>query len=468
MRPITIDKDQFTYDEETQLAQNMLVSKAYWTNSVAGPPTKRRKEDFGVTSIRIPVGDALKELSKRLENNQTGTVFKGLLAAVTTGYKAATIDLLTQTGSYCAFCDTPLWSGLVAQPFKPLASYPLEAFSVENLFLLCPTCGNARGSQPNRQNTTTYALPTTYWKNLQDNTPLPFHYNVYREVGLGFSTDQLIDSRLVETTLLLAYQMGYIHTSTDGVFSMSGPTLGKVYIDIFELLPLHLGTKRQNYPKLNDLYQLRDLVNKLQLNEITGVFNEVNEQDLFVLSNNLDQFDLNAINTEVYTLNSLAHHFRLNNLSKELQTALTKIAQILTAVSNHRYVHICVKVTKKNLNRQIDTNIGHTIELLQLNNTGSFRFTKDNLDRRVELRTMAFFEALSQRQQWLNIKQLNETLTRKINAPQDLLTKPFTDQLFVTIRETGFWGVWLSVFGKPILQSLNNLFPGTATTKWQI
>jgi len=390
MRPISIDKDQLTYDATAQLSQEMLVAQKYWQGTVTGPPAKRHK-GVGVVSVRVTVSEVLNKLNTLLADNQTGTVYKGLLATVTTGYTAATGDLFTQTGSYCAFCDTPLWSGLVAQPFKPLASYPLDAFNLENLFLICPACGYARGAQPNRQNTTTYALPTSYWKGLPDNTPLPFRYNVYREAG--FATDQLIDPDLVKTTLLLAYQMGYVHVSSPGAFAFGEPSLGKVYIDVVELLSLHLGAKQLKYPKLNDLYQLRDLVVKLQLNEIACMFKAIKDEDLSALSNGLRQFDLNSISTDAYTLDGLVHHFRLTNSSTELRTALTKVAQVLAAVVNQRYVNINVKVMKKNLGRTLDTNIGNTIDLMQLNDTGAFRFREDNLDRRVELRTMAYFEA---------------------------------------------------------------------------
>lgn len=462
MRPISINKDQLTYDETAQLRQDMLVDKKYWQG--AGQPAKKRR-DVGVVSVRVTVSDALDELNTLLAANQTGPVYKGVLAAVPTGYRAATGDLLTQTGGYCAFCDTPLSSGLVAQPFKPLASYPLDAFSIENLFLICPACGHARGAQPERQNTT-YALPTNYWKGLPDNTPLPLRYEVYREAG--FDADQLIEPELVTTTLLLAYQVGYIHVSSAAAFTMGEPSLGKVYIDLIELLPLHAGAKQLNYPKLNDLYQLRDLLLKLQLNELARMFDAIKDEDLSALSNGLPQFDLNAISADAYTGDGLVHHFRLQDPSTELRTGLAKVAQILAAVNNQRYANLKVKVTKKNLGRQLDTNLGNTLQLMQLNDTSSFRFREDNLDRRVELRTMAYFEALSQGQQWLQVKQLNEMLTKTINAPATLLPAPFLDQLRVTIRATGFWGVWLSVFGEPILQLLNDVMPGTASTKWVI
>ncbi|MCB0186465.1 MAG: hypothetical protein KDE31_19490 [Caldilineaceae bacterium] len=464
MRPITVNINQMSYNKIAQLSQNMLVPQAYW--SVTEAPTKKRKGDVGVATIRVTVSDALTELNTLLARDQIGTAYEGLLAAVTPGYKAATADLLSQTGTYCAFCDTPLWSGLVAQPFKPLASYPLEAFNIENLFLICPACGHARRAQPDRQNKTTYALPTNYWQGAPDDTPLPFRYNMY--CAAGFAADQVIDPDFVKTTLLLAYQMGYVHVSSAEAFTLGEPSLSKVYIDVFELLPLHLGDKQLKYPKLNDLYQLRDLAIKLQLNGIVRMFDAIKDKDLAALNNGLRQFDLNSISTDAYTLDGLVHHFRLNNPSSELRTALTKVAPVLAAVESQRYVHIYVKVTEKNLGRTVDTNIGHTIGLMQLNNMGAVRFTEDNLDRRVELRTMAYFEALSQSQQWLRVKQTNETLTKTIKAPETLLTAPFLDQLRVTIGATGFWGVWLSVFGNPIRQWLNGVLPGTASTKWQI
>jgi uncharacterized protein (TIGR02646 family) len=47
----------------------------------------------------------------------------------------------------CAFCEAPLWGGHQIEHFRSKTQYPLAAFVWRNLFLICPSCNLAKGSQ---------------------------------------------------------------------------------------------------------------------------------------------------------------------------------------------------------------------------------------------------------------------------------------------------------------------------------
>lgn len=107
--------------------------------------------------------------------------------------------------------------------------------------------------------------------------------------------------------------------------------------------------------------------------------------------------------------------------------------------------------------RPIEAGVQRLIDLLQLNTiAGGGR--GDGLDRRLELRTMAYFRALDMRERIRTILALPDA---------DLLERVL-ELWRATIQATGFWGVWLSVFRDvPDIQSkLAALLPGTAARVW--
>ena len=111
--------------------------------------------------------------------------------------------------------------------------------------------------------------------------------------------------------------------------------------------------------------------------------------------------------------------------------------------------------------RPVEAGVQRLIDLLRLNTiAGGGR--GDALDRRLELRTLAYFKALDMRDRILTILALGDT-----GQYPDLL-KRMLELWRSTIQATGFWGVWLSVFRDvPDIQSvLTALLPGTAPRTW--
>ena len=119
-------------------------------------------------------------------------------------------------------------------------------------------------------------------------------------------------------------------------------------------------------------------------------------------------------------------------------------------------------VSSTSTDRPVEAGVQRLIDLLQLN--GIARSDQvDGLDRRFELRTMAYLKALDLRERIVSVWALRDTDPEA----NDLLDK-IMDLWRPTIQATGFWGVWLSVFSNmPDIQShLAALMPGTDARTW--
>jgi hypothetical protein len=86
-----------------------------------------------------------------------------------------------------------------------------------------------------------------------------------------------------------------------------------------------------------------------------------------------------------------------------------------------------------------------------------------SVDRRTELRTLAFLRARYLRNEWNRLAQQNP-------AAPDALINSVRTLVAQTMTSTGYWGVWLSVFaGVTDAQvAIANAFTGTHPRRWAI
>jgi hypothetical protein len=105
------------------------------------------------------------------------------------------------------------------------------------------------------------------------------------------------------------------------------------------------------------------------------------------------------------------------------------------------------------------------IELMSLNKVVASSDSSKSVDRRQFNRTTAWFRAKMVRQ------QLDEAYT---STGKTYLYPAVAEQIKTTIKNTGFWGVWLQVFGnidvngQPFQTLLRGCFPGTSTVTWLV
>jgi hypothetical protein len=122
-------------------------------------------------------------------------------------------------------------------------------------------------------------------------------------------------------------------------------------------------------------------------------------------------------------------------------------------------VAFAVLIVTTNRNQPIGRGVDALLDLFKLNEDQ--RTNKaDALDRRVELRTMAYLRALDFKHRLSTVRQLGD-------AP---LFERIRDLMSVAVQATGFWGVWLSVFrdDPAFLAWLAGLMPGTAPRAWVV
>lgn len=461
MRPITIDvqSQNNLYNKQAELNQTVqakIHDVGYDKDQL--PPAKKRRgtghvvEDVSVEAVvesieALLTGNWDPQTSWNTTSNQQ--TWERLVRNAGTGYENATTDLMTQTGNYCTFCEAPLFSGLNAIPFKPLPWFPQNAFDFNNLLLICPACDAARGDKPRRNDTTAYALPTTYWQGLQDNSLLPFEYKLVRTSFFEFVPTP-IPVELINSTLALAGRLGFIRTYRSAWFGQAG-----VAVDLVDLVSIHTGVQNVPFPKFDNLYQLYDLARLLGLNTLKNLL-----EDLITLFSTMNvQFknfvlaDVAVSSSDVYTVDSLRTYFRLPN-SQEITNSLTRLLAVLNELKTQREITLAVEITARSFLPGANS-VTSTIELFQLNKVVYGNDGANFLDRRVELRTWAYFKAMALRELL--------TATKDYQALQPFIL----EQLKQTIKGTGFWGVWLNVFGASIQAVLREVMPGTAATTWQ-
>jgi hypothetical protein len=462
MRPITIDVQSQHNLYSQQLELNQVVrAKIHDVGYDKGqePPSKKRRntghvvEDVTVEAVIESIEALLAgnwDAQAKWNTTNNRQTWERLVGNAGAGYENASTDLMTQTGSYCAFCDTPLASGLNATPFKPLKWFPQNAFDANNLLLICPACNAAREDKPRRHDTTVYALPTSYWQGLQDNSLLPFEYKLTKISGFEF-TPTPIPPELINSTLVLAAQLGFIRVDRSALFREA-----EVVVDLVDLVSIHNGAQNVAFPKFDSLYQLHDLARLLGLNTLKNLLENLSA--LFDAMNtqfrNFSLADVAESSEDVYTVDGLRLHFRLAN-TQEITNSLTRLLAVLNELKTHRKITLAVHAAARSFLPGANA-IKATIELFKLNAVVPGYDGANFLDRRVELRTLAYFKALVMRDLW------TKTL-KDYPALQPIML----EQLKQTIAAAGFWGVWLNVFGSSIQNILREVMPGTAPTTWQ-
>ncbi|MBK9054331.1 MAG: hypothetical protein IPL78_26505, partial [Chloroflexi bacterium] len=222
------------------------------------------------------------------------------------------------------------------------------------------------------------------------------------------------------------------------------------------LVSIHNGVQNVPFPKFDSLYQLHDLARLLGLNTLKNLLENLSA--LFDAMNtqfrNFSLADVAESSEDVYTVDGLRLHFRLAN-TQEITNSLTRLLAVLNELKTHRKITLAVHVAARSFLPGANA-IKATIELFKLNAVVPGNDGANFLDRRVELRTLAYFKALVMRD--LLVKTLKD-----YPALQPIML----EQLKQTIAAAGFWGVWLNVFGSSNQNSLREVMPGTAPTTWQ-
>ena len=156
-------------------------------------------------------------------------------------------------------------------------------------------------------------------------------------------------------------------------------------------------------------------------------------------------------------LRVLLYYYRLGHVYVE-RSDPDNLGKVFVNVPEAEPIWISVQLSKTSIgNAAIESGINHLLESLRLNDLIS---NIDTLDRRLELRTLAYFKALDFRERINNALRLGDaTLVNSLSAV-------WRD----TVRATGFWGVWLSVFKDEadIQPRLAEVFPGTANKLWTV
>lgn len=455
MRPIDINvqNQQVRYLEDDELNRT-VNAKVHDVSSIRDQDASAKRRRTGRVVETASIEDVMESMETLLVTKwdpeskwdapKSRRIWRRLIDYAGTGYKHASADLITLTGKYCSLCDTPLLSGLSATPIKPLKWFPHFAFDFNNLLLICPACNAARDDNPKRNDAHAYALPTEYWKGSGDNPLLPFEYKLVKTSGFEI-TPSPVSPDLIEKTLTQAYQLGFIQVARSDHFHN-----GTVTVDLGDLVSIHSGAKKADYPKFNDLYQLFNLADLLGLNRLKAHLDELHPL-LKTMNSQFKNFTLADLNEDEYTLDGLRLHFRLTN-TPEVTDPLTKLLAVLTEFKLNRTITFAVHIsTRRFLPKSAE--LQATFDLFKLNDTVLDNKKVGFLDRRVELRTIAFFEAIS--------------LRNHLNLDYETLAPRVLEQLQQKIAATGYWGIWLHVFGHSIQPILREVMPGTAPVIWR-
>jgi hypothetical protein len=365
MRPISTDEMSAQYRTVQELARD-TVMRSYDDDA----PAKRRKiaEEKTVENISRELEDLIaNHWNNRLKGKWDSKADEGkakrLRLDIGAGYINATRSLIAQTGQYCAYCNTPVFSDLQAQPVLPADWFPRQAFDYDKMLPACPSCREIKKDSPGRNwgyvsqllDPAVYAWPHLYWKNSVNGAVLPFR------------------------------------------------------IDLVELL-----------------------------------------EPSFIASNIRQISD-----SEIAYLIRL---YRMGRISV-LRSESFGNGRVVVNMPDGKIRPIAAWISPKMVDMQADAASDNLIKLLKLNEIGTV-FMPNTLDRRLELRTMAYLKALD----------LRERLSCANESGDERLYARFIELLRHTVRTTGFWGVWLSVFKNvpDIQQFLRTIFPGTSNVLWKV
>jgi len=369
MRPISTVASTAAYSGDAQKRREELDLQD--GDGSGGASTQRRGAQ------RTSVGAKISELDSLLTTSWDPTgkwnsydsekKAERLRAAVGTGYEDATLSLINQTGQYCAYCDSPLYSGLRAEPMLPANWFPAKAFDYDQQLLICAPCREAKQRNLSRAsgaadvlaNPNTLAWPHLFAQTLTDGALLPFRYDLVSlnwNSGIASGPRPIDEPRIKE--LLKFYRRGYVYVQVE---------------------------RSDDFP--------------------TGIV-QVQPPGLDVPFS------------------------------------------------------IAVWLSPTSTNRAIEKGVRKIIDVLELNVPSVGVHVPKGLDRRLQLRTMAYLKALD---------LCDRMVTVYARGDADLLNR-MRELWKHTIRATGFWGVWLSVFRADpgIQQLLAQLMPGSFNRQWAL
>ncbi|HEX8126707.1 MAG TPA: hypothetical protein VF548_14120 [Allosphingosinicella sp.] len=199
MRPIDQDSRGFAYSSAAALARE-VVALAPAENAdgsdgrEAELPPRVEKSTVGAQVEKL---DALLKSSwdpaGRWASEEDSAEADRLIKLVGDGYSEAVSDLIARYGPYCAYCESAEPAGLSADPVKPAALFPAEAFDPANLLLACAPCRErkqaaltrAGGALSGAGGPIVPLWPHLYWRDLPSPSRLPFRHRLYESSGGG-------------------------------------------------------------------------------------------------------------------------------------------------------------------------------------------------------------------------------------------------------------------------------------------
>lgn len=247
MRPIETNDNNIGYSKNTELARKTVERE----DDDNEPLIKRRRiatED--TISTLLYELDTFIRAHWNVNKNQWDTKTSNrqaniLIESIGTGYLNATQSLIQQTGQYCAYCDTPVFSDVRAEPILPLEWFPMVAFDYDKLVLACPTCrtllesgalNRSAGDAPTLINSSNYAWPQLFWQGMQDGSLLPFSYQLVYLPDFSFGETFTPIPQNEIPQLLKYYRLGYVQVDH------SSPLRGSVNINLPDSTPKRIAS----------------------------------------------------------------------------------------------------------------------------------------------------------------------------------------------------------------------------------
>jgi hypothetical protein len=193
MRPIDQDGSGFAYSGSEALAAEVVYFDAPAGDDGEGPPQAVRSTVAAETEKLEALLALSFDPSGRWEKAEDAAEAGRLAARIGEGYEVAVGELIDRIGPYCAYCGSAEPTGLRADPVKPPALFPREAFDPGNLLLACETCRarkleyltRAAGALSSVRGPVQPIWPHTYWKGLPSTARLPLRCRLFEGRGGG-------------------------------------------------------------------------------------------------------------------------------------------------------------------------------------------------------------------------------------------------------------------------------------------
>lgn len=248
MRPIVTNANNIGYSKNTELARKTVERE----DDDNEPLIKRRRiatEDT-ISTLLYELDTFVKahwNVNKnRWDTKRSERQASTLIENIGTGYLNATQPLIQQTGQYCAYCDTPVFSDVRAEPILPLEWFPMVAFDYDKLVLACPTCrtllesgvalNRSSGDVTTLTNSSNYAWPQLFWQGMQNGSLLPFSYQLVYLPTFSFGETFTPIPPNEISQLLKYYRLGYVQVDH------SSPLLGHVNINLPDSPPTRIAS----------------------------------------------------------------------------------------------------------------------------------------------------------------------------------------------------------------------------------